>query len=205
MATRTSIPHYVWAGGHAAVLLASLYCFIGVVTFKPHPYAYKLAFSGAIGTLMGDDAWDSWTTFVQYKSLGIPSASRAYLQKALLDENVQFLLLALYWNLGTKDWMRKRSSETDKPIPLALVPFATFSLFHTLTFVRTLLPKPSAPAKKTDKPSSTPAPPPASGPAVELNKRLQVWIKKNYEGAMIFVSYFEVVVIMGRVLLGAIT
>lgn len=34
----------------------------------------------------------------QYKSLGIPSLNRAYIQRALLDENVQYLLLALYWN-----------------------------------------------------------------------------------------------------------
>lgn len=37
---------------------------------------------------------------LQYKSLGIPSFNRAYLQRALLDENVQYLLLALYWNFG---------------------------------------------------------------------------------------------------------
>lgn len=36
----------------------------------------------------------------QYKSLGIPSLNKAYLQRALLDENVQYLLLALYWNFG---------------------------------------------------------------------------------------------------------
>ena len=35
---------------------------------------------------------------LQYKSLGIPSLNRAYVQRALLDENVQYLLLALYWN-----------------------------------------------------------------------------------------------------------
>lgn len=35
----------------------------------------------------------------QYKSLGAPQVNRAYLQRALLDENVQYLLLALYWFL----------------------------------------------------------------------------------------------------------
>ena len=38
-------------------------------------------------------------TYGQYKSLGTPQVNRAYLQRALLDENVQYLLLALYWFL----------------------------------------------------------------------------------------------------------
>ncbi|CAD6580631.1 MAG: hypothetical protein CYPHOPRED_001313 [Cyphobasidiales sp. Tagirdzhanova-0007] len=146
-----------------------------MVTFKAHPYPQQ--------------------GIVVYKSLGIPSLNKAYLQRALLDENVQYLLLALYWNLA------------EKPIPLTLIPFATFSLFHTLTFVRSLLPKPPAAAKKTDKPSPAGQTPPAQagGMAVEINKRLQVWVKKNYEGAMLFVSYFEVIAVMGRVILGGVT
>ena len=39
------------------------------------------------------------THAAQYKSLGAPQVNRAYLQRALLDENVQYLLLALYWFL----------------------------------------------------------------------------------------------------------
>lgn len=63
-----------------------------------------------------------------------------------------------------------------KPIPLTLIPFATFSLFHTLTFVRSLLPKPPASAKKTDKPSPAGQKPPTQvgGLGVEANKKLQV-------------------------------
>jgi len=189
LAPSMSIPHYAWAAGHGLVLLTSLYALLGVVTFKPHPYSYKLAYSGAVV---------SWGIVV-YKSLGIPSLNMAYVRRALLDENVQYLLLALYWMTA------------EKPIPLTLVPFATFSLFHTLTFVRSLLPKAAAAAngaKKGDKPSAAAdkkAAPAAGGPAAQLNKTLQTWIKKNYESAMLFVSYFEVIVIMGRVTLGAIS
>jgi hypothetical protein len=102
------------------------------------------------------------------------------------------------------------------PIPLTLVPFATFSLFHTLTFIRSMLPKPASAAKKTDSTASkngagadsarTSSPSAATGgPAAQFSKTLQVWIKKNYETAMLFVSYYEVIVIAGRVLLGAVT
>lgn len=38
----------------------------------------------------------SWSIVV-YKSLGIPSLSRAYLQRAAMDENVQYLAVAFYW------------------------------------------------------------------------------------------------------------
>jgi hypothetical protein len=55
---------------------------------------------------------------LQYKSLGTPQLNKAYIQRALMDENVQYLLLALYWYL-------------QKPIYITLIPFATFSLFHT--------------------------------------------------------------------------
>lgn len=34
---------------------------------------------------------------------------------------------------------------------------------------------------------------------------LQAWVKAHYEQAMLFVSFVEVVVVFGRVLLGAIT
>jgi hypothetical protein len=102
---------------------------------------------------------------------------------------------------------------------LTLIPFATFSLFHTLTFVRSLLPKsPATPGTGAGAKKSAEGPKPAAtaaaadkaaqqagGAAAQLNKQLQVWIKKNYETAMLFVSYFEVVVIMGRVILGAIS
>jgi hypothetical protein len=46
---RMSIPHYAWAAGHALVLLTSIYTLVGVVTFRPHPYAYKLSYLGAAG------------------------------------------------------------------------------------------------------------------------------------------------------------
>ena len=38
-----------WAAGHAIVLLTALYALVGVVTFRPHPYAYKLSYIGATG------------------------------------------------------------------------------------------------------------------------------------------------------------
>lgn len=81
--------------------------------------------------------------------------------------------------------------------------------------MRSLLPKsPAAPAPGAGAKKSAEGAKPAvadkaaqqaGGAAAQVNKQLQVWIKKNYETAMLFVSYFEVVVIMGRVILGAVS
>ncbi|GAA5827598.1 hypothetical protein JCM3770_005939 [Rhodotorula araucariae] len=176
---KVSYPHYAWAGGHFVVLLGTLYTLLGLVTFNARSKSYYLAYAGALV---------SWGIVV-YKSLGAPQPNRAYLQRALLDENVQYLLLALYWFL-------------QKPIYLTLIPFATFSLFHALTFLRTsVLPKPPAAAGKS-------APAAAAQPqtaGMKASKTIQVWVKANYEKAMLFVAFVEVVVVFGRVLLGAIT
>lgn len=82
-----------------------------------------------------------------------------------------------------------------------------------------MLPKPpSSSAKKTDATASASAKngastdasaksstPGTGGAAAQFSKTLKVWIKKNYETAMLFVSYYEVIVITGRVILGALT
>ncbi|GAA5903079.1 hypothetical protein JCM6882_006961 [Rhodosporidiobolus microsporus] len=178
---KVSYPHYAWAAGHALVLLGSVHTFLGLITLSTRSKSYYLAYAGALV---------SWGIVV-YKSLGTPQASKAYIQRALLDENVQYLLLALYWFM-------------QKPIYITLLPFATFSLFHTLTFLRTsVLPKvPAAPAKSSSS-SAAPQPPLAGG--AKLSKMIQVWVKANYEKAMLFVAFVEVLFVFGRLLLGAIT
>ncbi|GAA5976697.1 hypothetical protein JCM21900_000275 [Sporobolomyces salmonicolor] len=185
---KVSYPHYAWAVGHALVLVGTVYTLLGLVTFSGRSKSYYLAYAGAIV---------SWGIVV-YKSLGVPQPNRAYIQRALLDENVQYLLLALYWFM-------------QKPIYVTLVPFATFSLFHTLTFLRTtVLPKvPSSPPSQSSSSSAassaaSSSQSPASAGA-RLSKLIQTWVKAHYEQAMLFVAFVEVVVVSGRILLGAIT
>ncbi|GAA5822274.1 hypothetical protein JCM10212_004280 [Sporobolomyces blumeae] len=179
---KVSYPHYAWAVGHALVLFGTIHTFLGFVTLSFRSKSYYLAYAGAIL---------SWGIVV-YKSLGAPQPNRAYVQRALLDENVQYLLLALYWFLT-------------KPVAFTLLPFATFSLFHTLTFLRTsVLPKPPAtPSGKNA--SSTPAAQAPTSAGARLSKAIQTWVKANYESAMLFVAYVEVGLVFGRILLGAVT
>ncbi|GAA5991598.1 hypothetical protein JCM5350_002628 [Sporobolomyces pararoseus] len=185
---KVSYPHYAWAVGHGLVLLGTIHTFLGFITLSFRSKSYYLAYAGAI---------ISWGIVV-YKSLGAPQPNRAYVQRALLDENVQYLLLALYWFLT-------------KPIALTLLPFATFSLFHTLTFIRTsILPKvPATSSSSSSKSSSSSATQQAQTQTlsfgVKLSKTIQTWVKQNYETAMLFVAYIEVILVFSRILLGAIT
>jgi hypothetical protein len=167
--------HYLWAGGHFILLLSSLrYLIAWAMLRTPAGWWYKTSFTGALVSY----------AIVCYKSLGNPQPNAAWFKRAMLDENVQYLVLSLFW------W-------TSKPIAVALLPYAIFSLFHALTFTRTtLMPQflpPGPPATQGGAPTPHP-----------LAKKLQVWVKANYDTAMKAVAFIELL-IMFRVTLGAIT
>ncbi|THH26658.1 hypothetical protein EUX98_g7535 [Antrodiella citrinella] len=134
----------------------------------------ELSFTGALMSY----------AIVCQKSLGTPQPNLAWARKAITDENVQYFIVAIFW------W-------SSKPIAIALLPYAIFSLFHALTFARTtLMPQflpPGPPATAGGQPTPHP-----------FAKRLQVWVKSNYDSAMKIVAFIELA-IMFRVLLGALT
>jgi len=169
-------PHTAWAAGHGVVVLSTIYTLFKLVTFStPSIYVYSIAYAGAV---------ISWGIVV-YKTLGIPMLNKIYLQRFLGDENGEYLLLALFWFFS-------------KPVYISLLPFATFSLFHTLTFVRTtFLPPPSKTASTTGGQVS------AQQPA-NISKLMQTWVKKNYEPAMRFVAYTEAVGILPFITFGVL-
>jgi len=170
-----SSQHYVWASGHFLLLTAALYYIFSTVTMRSIAYTwwYKTAFTGGLVSY----------GIVCYKSLGIPQINGAYFRKATSDENVQYLLLALFW------W-------TSKPIALTLVPYAIFSLFHALTFLRTTILPLVFP----------PTPPPAGSSAAPQQssyaKTIQSWVRANYDKAMRVVAYTELIIML-RVTVGA--
>ncbi|PCH33425.1 hypothetical protein WOLCODRAFT_135129 [Wolfiporia cocos MD-104 SS10] len=159
--------HYAWAAGHFLLLLSALRYFLATVLFRGVSSGwYKTSFVGALVSY----------AIVCHKSLGIPQPSLQWINKALVDENVQYLLLAVFW------W-------TSRPVTLALIPYAIFSLFHALTFTRTTL-----------MPQFLPPGPPASagGPPTPhpLSKRLHSWVKANYDAAMRVVAYTELIIML---------
>ncbi|KAI8460138.1 hypothetical protein BY996DRAFT_6429740 [Phakopsora pachyrhizi] len=178
-----SYMHLAWSVGHILVLLSTIWNVLGLILFKSRPGAYYLACGGAVL---------SWSIVV-YKSLGTPSFSKAYLYRAALDENVQYLVVAFYWFFS-------------KPIFVALLPFAIFSTFHSLTFVRTsLLPKVPSSKKDPSGADRTTQISPNQQMGITLSRTIQTWVKENYESAMYLVAMIEVLVIQGRITLGAIT
>ncbi|KDN42142.1 hypothetical protein RSAG8_07000, partial [Rhizoctonia solani AG-8 WAC10335] len=129
-------PHYAWACGHVLLLLCTV---IWLPSALRHPfstpktaYSYRLGYIGALASY----------GIVCFKALGTPAPNMAFLKRAMADENCQYFLLALYWLVT-------------KPISLSLVPYAIFSTFHVLTFVRTtVLPKlapPKPPAREGER------------------------------------------------------
>jgi len=171
-----STQHYIWASGHFILLFASLYCLFAAVTFRKIAFLwwYRTAFTGGLVSY----------GIVCFKALGTPQLDGTFVRKALSDENVQYLLLALLW------W-------SSKPVTIALAPFAIFSLFHALTFSRTtILPLVFPP---TPAPAGSSAPPQPSPYA----KRIQAWVRANYDSAMKVVAYTELA-IMARLIVGII-
>jgi len=167
--------HYLWASGHFLLLFSSLKYVWATITFQTaFSWWYKAALTGALISY----------AIVCQKSLGTPQPNAAFVRRALLDENVQYFLLAFFW------W-------SSKPIVFALFPYMIFSLFHVLTFIRTGLMTQFLPPG----PPATAGGPPTPHP---IAKKLQVWTKANFEPAMRVVAYIELVLFV-RVLIGAIT
>ncbi|KAI0639176.1 hypothetical protein C8Q77DRAFT_1222789 [Trametes polyzona] len=167
--------HYVWAAGHFVLLVCSLRFFFAKALFRAvSAWWYKTSFTGALVSY----------AIVCHKSLGTPQPNAAWVQRAFLDENVQYFLMAFFW------W-------SSRPVTLALAPYAIFSLFHALTFTRTTLLPQFLPPGPPPQPGAAPTPHP-------LARKLQVWVKANYDNAMRAVAFAELVILI-RVTLGALT
>ncbi|KAF7339654.1 Nucleoporin POM33 [Mycena sanguinolenta] len=91
--------HYLWASGHFLLLVASIRYFMAWMMFRNvSAWWYKASFTGALVSY----------AIVCQKSLGTPQPSAAFVRRAILDENVQYFLLAFFW------W-------TSKPIAITLL------------------------------------------------------------------------------------
>lgn len=79
----------MWAAGHFLVFFSGIRFLLGLFTLNTPNLGhwYTIAYLGAIVSY----------GVVCYKSFGIPQLNKAYIQRALFDENVQYLVFALYW------------------------------------------------------------------------------------------------------------
>ncbi|PPQ90466.1 hypothetical protein CVT25_014984 [Psilocybe cyanescens] len=189
--------HYLWASGHFLLLISSLRYILAWATFKTvstvwykgqHPPQFSsvrsrinpLTSCSALFAASFTGALISYAIVCQCT----PQPNLAYLRKAMLDENVQYFLLAFFW------W-------SSRPVAIALFPYMIFSLFHALTFTRTTLMTQFLPPGQPSTAGGPPQPHP-------LAKKLQSWVKANYDNAMRVVAYTELVILV-RVILGFFT
>ncbi|KAH8120541.1 hypothetical protein DFH11DRAFT_1560633 [Phellopilus nigrolimitatus] len=169
--------HYVWAGGHFLLLVCATKYLLAWLTLRSTGQSklYSLSYFGALVSY----------AVVCFKSFGQGTQpTGSYLRRAMTDENIQYFVLAFFW------WM-------SKPVPVSLIPFATFSLFHVLTFLRANVLLQFFPPQ----PAVTPGQPATPHPVI---KKLSVWTKANYDPAMNIVAYAELLIFV-RVALGALT
>ncbi|CAE6422403.1 unnamed protein product [Rhizoctonia solani] len=185
-------PHYAWACGHLLLLLCAAIWLPSALrspfSTPKTAYSYRTAYIGALASY----------GIVCFKALGTPAANlaflkramadetpapnMAFLKRAMADENCQYFLLALYWLVT-------------KPISLSLVPYAIFSTFHVLTFVRTtVLPKlapPKPPAREGERQVKD----------SPLQRQLHHLVKSQYDPAMNVCAWAELVILI-RVFVG---
>ncbi|KAF2821250.1 hypothetical protein CC86DRAFT_332740 [Ophiobolus disseminans] len=158
---------FAWFAGHVTLLLATLRYTLSYFTLNYNSrwasFSYRLAFLSACVTY----------GIVVYKAYRarMRTGKQGGVLALATDENVQYLIMALVWLFS-------------RQIPLAVTPFAVYSIFHVATYVRSnLLPTIQPP------PASTPAgAKQASGASEAIGK----FIKEYYDMSMTLVAMLEI-------------
>lgn len=107
------------------------------------------------------------------------------------DENVHYFIIAFYWYsyqpiAGNLESKHMYLTENSFEYLVTLVPFFIFSIFHTLSYFRSTI-LPIIPANAQTK---------------KLNTKIKHFTTSHHTTAMHYVAYIEVVVILGRIIVG---
>lgn len=159
-----------WFVGHLTLLLSAIRYFLSYMTF--HYYStwakisYRTAFLSAAFTY----------GIVVYKAYRARMRAGSRQQNTPLvmatDENAQYLAMALVWLFS-------------RQIPLAILPFAVYSIFHVATYTRNnLLPILQPPPRQQTADGKPPA-----NPIAEMLGR---FVKEYYDNSMGLVAMLEV-------------
>lgn len=179
-----------WFMGHLTLLLCTIRYTIAVVRFNAGSsfaqFVYRVAFLSAAVTY-GIVVFKAYRAKIQKGQGGNPQQQAMSL---LSDENVQYLIMALVWLYSKSIWF-------------ALLPFAVYSTFHFLSYLRTnviptLVPPTTAPG---------PTPPGTSNSRTvqqhPISEGIARFVKQNYDTSMHLVSNLEIFLWV-RVFLGAL-
>ncbi|PVU87039.1 hypothetical protein BB560_006563 [Smittium megazygosporum] len=176
---------FSWWIGHLTTMLFGLLYLLSI--FKSNSRSQRYYYLSLLGTLA------SYGISV-YKTYGPIQLNLPFLQRLIIDENVQYISLAFFMYFN-------------KPIFVAIIPFLVFSVFHAVGYIRltiipTLYPNVPAEIKNASRPG-------AAGPSqLSFPARLSVFLTDSftnyYSIAFRIVSIWEVVVVMLWITVGAL-
>ncbi|GAM84529.1 hypothetical protein ANO11243_025250 [Dothideomycetidae sp. 11243] len=168
---------FAWFAGHVTLLLCTLRYALSYITFhsasKWAKFSYRTAFVAATVTY-GIVVYKSFRARARAgKSQGSPLA-------IVSDENVQYLAMALVWLFS-------------HPVPVAVFPFAVYSLFHVATYTRSNLLPAISPAPAAGPTAASPGgaaakPKSNSGLAETIGR----FVKDYYDSSMTIVAALEI-------------
>ncbi|TGZ78578.1 hypothetical protein EX30DRAFT_343128 [Ascodesmis nigricans] len=152
---------FAWFLGHLTLLFSTTYYSVSIFKFSASnglpSFFYRVAFLSAAATY-GIVVYKAYRA--RFRAGQLPTGQQG-IMKVAGDENVQYLLMALIWLYV-------------KPVYFALFPFAVYSTFHFLTYLRTNL-----------------LPVLAPGPASSVSETISRFVKKNYDASMHLVANLE--------------
>ncbi|KAF2870865.1 hypothetical protein BDV95DRAFT_574786 [Massariosphaeria phaeospora] len=159
---------FAWFAGHVSLLFSTLRYGLSYFTLnygsKWAAFSYRMAFLSATVTY----------GIVVYKAYRarMRSGKQGTAVALLLDENVQYLIMGLVWLFS-------------RQVPLAILPFAVYSIFHVATYVRSSL----LPTIQPPPASGTPGAKPQSSAASDA---IGKFVKEYYDSSMTLVAILEI-------------
>ncbi|KAK3722036.1 Transmembrane nucleoporin [Vermiconidia calcicola] len=159
---------FAWFCGHVTLLLCTLRYGLSYITFNSvsrwSRFSYRTAFVAAAATY-------GIVVFKGYRARAKSGKGQGSPLQLLGDENVQYLAMALVWLFA-------------RQVPLALLPFTVYSIFHVATYTRgillpTIQPPPPTPAGQKPKASA-------------LSDSIGRFVKDYYDASMSVVAGLEI-------------
>jgi len=177
---------FFWFVGHLTLLLAVFRYSLSYITFNYYSrfakISYRVGFIAAALTY-------GIVVYKQYIARGKLSGSIPNIVFQLLgDENVQYLGMALVWLYS-------------RQIPLALLPFSVYSVFHVATYTRQYVLPTLQPARADASGPSSPRQPATSSPFADT---IGKFVKRYYDTSMALVASLELALVL-RLIMSALT
>jgi len=161
---------FAWFAGHVTLLLCTARYFLSYITFNCYStvaqISYRTAFIAAAATY-------GIVVYKAYRARMRSGRPQAGGNAALIaDENVQYLIMAIVWLFS-------------RQVPLALLPFSVYSVFHVATYTRANLIPTIQPPASSSSGSSVPK-------QSALSDTIGRFVKTYYDTSMELVAVLEI-------------